>query len=194
MKHTMKNTLIAAAVAACAVSAPALAAPSKSGALGTSSAAMPTSEYVNVQLAIADVGGGFDTGVTLVGTFGMPLPDLHPNVAFEAEVTKSLIKPEYNWFGNKMEVDYYSLAGYGVYNIRGSDKVNFRVRAGLAYDHVTVDIPTWVGTQSASDSNIGLTIGGGVTVKLAPNMNFIGEYTNIDSDIDHFSAGLQIKF
>lgn len=186
MKNS-KNSLIAAAiVAACAVSAPALAAPSKSAA--------SSAQYLGAQLAIADVSGAFDSGIAFVGTFGMPLPQVNPNVAFEAELTKSIANPEYNWGGSTLELDYYTLGGYGVYNIPASEQINFRVRVGLAYEHITVDYPTWTGTSSVSDSEIGLSVGAGITVKLQSNMNFIAEYTNLDSDIDHLSAGLQFKF
>lgn len=150
-------------------------------------------EYTSAQLAISDVGGGYDNGISFVGTFGMPLPQIHKNVAFEAELSKALIKPEYIWFGTRYDVDYYSLGGYCVFSVPATVQLNFRLRLGLAYSHETWE--TW--GFSGSDSDVGLTLGAGVTFALQKNMNLIAEYTTIDNnmgDIDHLSAGLQFKF
>lgn len=179
----MKKSLIAAAVlSASAIAAPALAAPATGG------------QYFGVQAAISDVGGAFDSGLSFVGTYGMPLPQVDPHVAFEAELSKSLINPEYNAFGWNGEASYWTLAGYGVYNIPANQNINIRLRGGLAYERITFKDPTWLGTINSSYSELGLSVGLGVTVKMGSGMNFIAEYTDIDGDISHLSAGVQVNF
>ena len=144
-------------------------------------------DYVNAQLAIADV-DGFSDGLAVVASYGIPMRDVHKNFSVEGEFTFTLIDPD----RPGIEVSYFTLAGYGVYTHPVDDNFKLRGRLGLLYEDVDVTLP---GTGiSASDGDIGLSFGFGVTYKLDKQMNLIAEYTIIESDISHLSAGIQYRF
>lgn len=150
--------------------------------------------YINAQLALPDV-TGFSGGLGIVAAYGMPMSKLIPaapqNINFEAEFTSTLLsKPSVNVLGTKLEANVTTFAGYGVFNHQVAPEVTLRARAGLLYESVSID--TVFG--SASDSDIGLSFGVGMVYKLAGNMDFIAEYTIIESDVANLSAGVQFKY
>lgn len=159
--------------------------------------------YASVQLGMADV-SGMDSGTAIIGTLGMPMPEVHKNFAFEAEITKALSKPKHTEsfsFGGqnytiKAEADYFTLAGYGVMTFPINPQVDLRGRIGLLYESVKVTIKDdFFGTSaSGSDSEIGLAFGFGGTYKLSSTRKVIVEFTQIESDITHLSAGVQFQF
>lgn len=149
------------------------------------SAHAASGNYASVQMAIADV-DWFSDGLTLVGTYGIPLA---PNFAFEAELTKSLDNPDHR---DGWELDYWTIGGYGVASIPLSREFSLRGRLGLIYERVTIE-DTWFG-GSVSESDTGLSFGFGATYKVSPALSIIGEYTFIESDISHLSAGVRFHF
>ncbi len=146
--------------------------------------------YINAQLALPDV-TGFSGGLGVVAAYGMPMSKLIPaapqNINFEAEFTTTLLsKPSSGPF----EANITTFAGYGVFNHQVAPEVTFRARAGLLYESVSID----TSFGSASDTDIGLSFGLGIVYKLAGNMDFIAEYTIIESDVANLSAGVQFKY
>ncbi|MBI3562281.1 MAG: outer membrane beta-barrel protein [Gammaproteobacteria bacterium] len=162
-------------------------------ALSSSFVLAAPGDYLNAQLAISDV-TGFNSGLSLAATYGHPLASVHKNLSFEAEFTSSVTKPETNdFFLGKINVSYYTLAGYGVYAQPINDKLGIRGRIGVLYEHVTVSQGGFSGF-SGSGTDTGISLGGGITYAIDNKMNFIAEYTIIESDISHLSAGIQYKF
>lgn len=164
------------------------------GAISSANAA----EYASLQLGMSDV-TGLNNGSALIGTLGIPMPHVGPHFSFEGEFTKALGKPEVSyvdWFGDRIstEVDYWTLGGYGVLAIPLNNQFSLRGRIGLLYESLDVQFRDtgWApGNFTVSDSDLGLSYGFGLTYKTSSTMKFIAEYTQIESDISHLSAGVQ---
>ena len=156
-----------------------------------SSANAAAGDYLNAQLAIADV-DGYDEGIAGVVTYGMPLPQVHRNFFVEGEFTMTLADPDAVINGTSVEISYFTLGAYAVYAHPLSDSVKLRGRAGLLY--YDTDVSTTGSGIRASDDGLELTYGIGATFNVAQNMDVIAEYTVIESDISHISAGVQYRF
>ena len=148
-------------------------------------------DYVNAQLAIADV-DGFSDGTAIVATYGIPMPHIDKHFSTEAEFTTTLTDPDTSVAGINVDASYFTLAGYAVYTYPVNEKFDLRGRAGLLYEDVDVSASA-VGVK-ASDDDFGLSFGFGVTYDIGKRMNVIAEYTVIESDITHLSAGIQYTF
>lgn len=155
-----------------------------SGAAG----AEPFNRYFTAQGALADV-DGYDSGIAGVFTYGLRVPEMHKNFSVEGEFTKTFVEPEGKVGGTTWEVSYYTLGGYGVYSHPLNEKFHLRGRLGVLYENVEVSSPA----SSKSEDDFKLSFGVGMTVSLSTESRFILEYTVIDSDINHISAGLQFK-
>lgn len=149
--------------------------------------AQPFNRYFAAQGALASVDGGYDNGISGVFTYGVRVPEMHKNFSVETEFTTTILKPEKNGSGPGAgtEVSYYTLAGYGVYSHPLNNKFHFRGRLGILYEDVEAG--------GASDDDVGLSFGIGFTANMSKTSRFILEYTVIESDITHLSAGLQFK-
>ena len=145
--------------------------------------------YFGAQLALADV-DGFDDGLSLVGTLGFPADHLAPNLSFEAELGMSMSDPDRSFAGQTLEASYWYLAGFGVYSLPLNNNFELRGKLGLGYIDVEVDTP--IGTFS--DDDIEAMFGLGLIIPMNNTMRFITEYTHVESDIDHLSAGVQFDF
>ena len=146
-------------------------------------------DYMNLQLGIADV-DGFDEGFVAIGTLGRPLPNINKNFSVEGEFTTTIMDPDTTIAGNSVEVSYFTLGGYGVYTLPLNQYTNLRGRAGIIYYDTDVSGPGFGG----SDDGFELSVGFGVTYDLNKKMDLIAEYTIIESDISHLSAGIQYRF
>jgi len=158
-------------------------------AFATAQAQTPQEQYAKIQLAIADV-DGFDNGLALVGTYGLKMPQVHPNFSFEGELTTTISDPETSFFGTTLKASYYTLAGYGVYTHQATPKLALFGRAGLLYEDVSIDTPF----GSGSSSDFGLSFGVGANVAMQRNLDFTAGLTIIESDINHISAGVNYRF
>ncbi len=150
--------------------------------------AQPYNRYTTFQAAMADV-DGYDAGIAGVATYGIRVPEMHKNFAVETEFTMTFIEPEGKRAGTTYEVSYYTLGAYGVYAHPVSEKFHVRGRLGILYEDVEVSAPGY----SASDDDFELSYGLGITVGLSNSSRFILEYTVLESDINHISAGMQFK-
>lgn len=148
-------------------------------------------DYLNLQLGISDV-DGFSDGLAAIGTFGRPVPNVHENFSVEGEVTTTIVDPDTVVSGNTVEVSYFTLGAYGVYTLPLNPYTSLRGRAGLVYYDTDVS-RSGPGTQG-SDDGIDLSVGFGVTYNLNTQMDLIAEYTIVESDISHLSAGIQYRF
>lgn len=158
-------------------------------ASGTSQA--EPGDYMNLQLGIADV-DGFDEGLVAIGTLGRPLPNINKNFSVEGEFSTTILDPDTTIAGNSIEVSYFTLGGYGVYTLPLNQYMNLRGRAGIIYydTDVSVNGPGYRG----SDDGFELSVGFGMTYDINKKMDFIAEYTIIESDISHLSAGIHYRF
>lgn len=177
----MKKTLMAlGTMAALTAGGPALAAD------GTYASASP---YFGAQLGIADV-DGFDEGLMVAGTLGLPADHMVPNLAFEAELGMSLVDPERDVVGGTVEISYWYLAGFGVYNVPLNGDFKLRGKLGMGYLDAEADGPG----GSASDSDLELMYGVGLSIPLRGDLRGLVEYTHVESDLGQLSAGVQFNF
>ncbi len=150
----------------------------------------------NAQIVLPSV-TGFSGGMGVALGYEMPMPDVNPNFSIEGEFTKSLSSPDNSGF----EISYYTLAGYAKYSHPINAKLDVFGRVGLLYESVEMDYayPCLVGftfttcSASASETDTGLSLGGGINYTLNPQMDFTAGYTIIESDINHLSAGIKFK-
>ena len=157
-------------------------------------------QYLGAQLGLSDV-GAFDTGLAIIATYGLPvkslLPDLQlpdnvkDNLNLEAEFTTNVLSPA---SAGSLEATVHTFGGYGVFSFPASPELSIRARAGLVLALISVDFNFFGSTGSASDTNINLSFGGGITYKLSDKMNFVAEYTILDSDVANLSGGVQLRF
>ena len=152
---------------------------------------------MGAQLAIADA-DGLDTGLALVLTGIFPMPQVHPAFTVEAEFTTTVSNPEDSQstpFGTiSAELSYFTLAGYGVWNHPVSPTIKLKGRIGLLYESLEVDFKSPFGNGSDDDTDIGLSYGFGAVFDIKQSIDIIAEYTVIESDISHISAGVQWSF
>ncbi len=146
--------------------------------------------YFAAQGALADV-DGFDEGLALTATVGMPAGTAAPNLAFEGELGLSLIDPQRDTVAGDVEASYWYLAGFGVYNLPLNNGWALRGRLGIGYLDTEVRSP---GGNVADDSDLEAMLGVGMTIPVNSTMRFITEYTRIEADIGHLSAGVQFDF
>jgi hypothetical protein len=148
-------------------------------------------DYTNLQLGISDV-DGYDEGFVAIGTFGRPVPSVHENFSVEGELTTTIADPDTTVAGTGVEISYFTLGAYGVYTHPVNNYLNLRGRAGLVY--YDTDVSTTGAGIRGSDDGIELSAGFGVTYDLNKKVDLIAEYTIIESDISHLSAGIQYRF
>lgn len=159
-------------------------------------------DYATAQVAISDVNSAFDNGLSLVLTGGKDLMKSRTGMGFsiEGEFTKSIVNPEYDYrwstWNDTLEIDYYTLGGYGVVSFPLTPQFALRGKAGLLYKDVDWDMTDFRdGTvRTYNDDGIEFTAGAGAVFKVSSALNLIAEYTVIDENIDHLSAGAQFRF
>lgn len=150
--------------------------------------AQPYNRYTTFQGALADV-DGYDSGIAGVATYGIRVPEMHKNFSVETEFSMTFFEPDAKVGGTTYEASYYTLGGYGVYSHPVSEKFHVRGRLGVLYEDVEVSSAA----GGTSDDGFELTFGAGITIGLSKTSRFILEYTVIESDINHISAGMQFK-
>jgi len=101
--------------------------------VGSISSANAEGNYLNLQLGISDI-AGYSSGSALIGTLGIPMPEMNPWFSIEGEFTKALGKPEFRWGTAYAEIDYWTLGGYGVIGYPVNDQLTLRGRLGLVYN------------------------------------------------------------
>jgi len=146
-------------------------------------------DYVGAQLGISDI-DGFDNGLALIVNAGKELREV-PGLALEGEFTTTITSPEAEVAGVDAEASYWTLAGYGVYAFPVTQQFAVRGRLGALYENVDVEVS---GGSDESDNEFGLSLGVGASFAMSQRMNVVAEYTRIEEDINHLSAGVQFRF
>ena len=148
-------------------------------------------------MAMADVsfyaGGGFayeavpDThgtsagmGVVLRG--GINLDNVLKNFAAEAEMTRSVIDPE---FGN-VDQDILTMAAYAVYSIDIGEKFYVKPRFGLIFPNL--------GDNVVNSRNVTFSSGIGGGYRIIDSMNMYVDYTILGEGITNYGAGIEYHF
>lgn len=156
---------------------------------GISTCAVAQERYFNAGIGIADV-DGFDDGLVVIGGYGARIPEVSKNFFVEGEVTATLSDPD----APAGDLSYYTFAGYGTYALPVSQAVDLRGRAGLLYYDADVSGSTGGTGFSEDDDGLELSYGIGVTVEVNTQVEVLVDYTQIESDITHLSAGVQYNF
>lgn len=142
-------------------------------------------DYVSGQLVWADV-DDFDEALALALTAGK---NIAPNFYVEGELTTTLSEAEAKGNGGDIELTYWTFGAYGVYALPVGQ--NFALRGRLGGVYINADDE---GGDADLDDELNVSFGVGGIYDLSPRLNVIAEYTRMDEDINHISAGLQLKF
>jgi len=149
------------------------------------------------QLAFSDV-SGLNTGLAAVLTGIFPMPEVHPEFTVEGEFTTTVNNPDDSQsspFGKiSVELSYYTLAGYGVWNHKVTPTVTFKARVGLLYENLKEKSTVFGFSSTNTDTNIEVSYGVGAVFDIKKNFDIIAEYTVIENDISHLGAGVQWYF
>jgi hypothetical protein len=151
--------------------------------------------YGSAQLGISDV-DGFDNGLVLVLNGGMGLtPERRGGFSVEGEITTTISEPEIKVSNGSADLSYYTIAGYGVYTIPATQNFDVRARLGLLYENLDVNTSGQLSGVSIDDGDdFSPSFGVGASYRITKTLSGIAEYTYIEQDINHFSAGVQIRF
>ncbi|MFA5529112.1 MAG: outer membrane beta-barrel protein [Thiohalomonadaceae bacterium] len=142
-------------------------------------------DYFTGQLVWADV-DDFDEALALALTAGK---NIAPNFYLEGELTTTISDAEAEGAGDDIELSYWSFGAYGVYALPlGQD---FALRGRLGGVYISADDE---GGDSGLDDEFNVSFGVGGIYDLTPRLNLVAEYTRMDEDINHLSAGVQFKF
>lgn len=131
--------------------------------------------------AVPDV-SGTEAGMGVVLRGGINLGDVLKNFAAEAEITKSLIDPE---FGNR-DQDILTMAAYAVYNINIGEKFYVKPRFGVVFPNLGDDV------VNSRDVTFSSSIGGGY--RIIESMNMYVDYTVLGEGITNYGAGIEYRF
>lgn len=142
-------------------------------------------DYVNLQLGISDV-DGFSNGLAVIGTIGRPVPNVHENFSVEGEFSATILSPD----TPTVDASYFTLGAYGVYSYPLDQYTALRGRAGMVYSDSDFSGAGFSGSHGGFEISVGI----GATYNLNRQMDLIAEYTIVESDITHLSAGIQYHF
>ena len=141
--------------------------------------------YAGGGIAFEAVPKHHDFGMGIVLRGGMTLDSVLDNFAVEAEFTKSLLDPKYDYgFGNE-KINVTTLATYAVYRIPITDKIYVKPRFGLIFPNLGDD-------TNSRDVTFSSGIGGGFTVM--EHLDVYVDYTVIGEGITNYAAGVEYHF
>lgn len=152
-----------------------------------------------------DTYGGVKTGFMLISTSGVEdiIPiglnygyEIKKNISIEGEFNYGLLGGKWTPIAGASSIDFkiWTLAGYAVYRYDLDPKIYLKGKAGLLYENVTASTTFGGTTYSATDSDIGLSLGGGAGFKLDSKTSMEAELTIIETDIKYLSFGVIRKF
>jgi hypothetical protein len=147
----------------------------------------PIVDYVTGQLVWSDI-EDFDEALALAIAAGKTFT---PNFSVEGEITTTLSAAEAEGDNGDTEVTYWTAGVYGVYVLPVGQNFALRGRLGGLYRDAEVDNG---GDSDLDDDEFGVSFGVGGLYDLSSRLNVVAEYTRIDDDINHISAGVQLKF
>ena len=123
-------------------------------------------------------------GVVLRG--GMTLDFVLENFGVEAEITKSVIDPKFDYGFGSEKLNVTTLATYAVYRIPITDKIYVKPRFGIIFPNLGDDF------VNSRDVTFSSGIGGGFTVM--NHLDVYVDYTVIGEGITNYAAGVEYHF
>lgn len=193
----MKRTLLTSVVAATAIFGASFASAQNSSVTDGTFDNMKERSYAQLKVGFADVGLD-DSALTLTGTYGLELPNVHPMLSFEADMLLTLADGESefkNIYGSTtVEASVFGLGGYlvGSYDELQVENLVPYVRVGLAYTSAEVEASNSVASASGDDSSIGLGLGIGARYQVADRIEILAEYNS--TDVDVMNIGVHYEF
>lgn len=156
------------------------------GMLATAPAAAAQNPmYMGGGIAIQSVTNA-DDGVAGVFRVGAKLDEMTGGFGVEGEITHSLIDPQVG--PNDRDLTITTLGGYGVYTVPlPNQRVSLRGRLGLVWEELDPE-------GGGSDTEMELSWGLGGEYRHSSTLSSFVEYTRIESDVSHLSAGVQVHF
>lgn len=130
---------------------------------------------------------GVSMGTAIVLRGGMNLPMVLEGFGAEAELTKSVINPEYDYGWASSDVSVLTLAAYAVYTIPLGEKFYVKPRFGIILPNLGDD-------QSVNSRDITFSSGIGGGFKVMKNMNIYVDYTVLGEFVTNYGAGVEYHF
>lgn len=125
---------------------------------------------------------------------------LMPELAIQAEVSSTVGYPEQEVF-NSSDVsvgftDFYALGAglYAAYQYSLGERFFVRGRLGAVYASIEEETCISGDCDTATDSSVELSYGGGGGVVLMPSLNLVAEWTQIGTDVGHGGFTLEYAF
>ena len=141
---------------------------------------------------------GLSMGTALVLRGGMNLNQVLEGFAVEAELSKSVIHPEYSFVGSgSKKINVLTMAGYAVYRIKIMDNLYVKPRFGLILPNLgdnNKDVygggdNGWVNSRDITFSS---GIGAGYTVM--EHLDVYVDYTVMGESVTNYGAGVEWHF
>lgn len=140
--------------------------------------------YVGSALVVEAVPKHEDNGVGLLIKAGKKLDAVMKNLGVEAEMTASLMDPEFN--GKK--ADILTLATYVTYDIE-VPKIPLTVRPRFG-----VIAPNLGDNESVHSRNLGLSTGLLAAYRITPHVSLFIDYTNLGEKVNNYGLGAEFNF
>ncbi|MCJ7765585.1 MAG: porin family protein [Thiovulaceae bacterium] len=135
--------------------------------------------------AVPDV-NDWKMGTALVLRGGLTLDSVLKNFAVEAELTKSIIDPKFDFTNGTDNANVATLAAYAVYRIPIVDNFYVKPRFGLILPNLGDDV------VNSRDVTFSSGIGAGYTVM--DQMDVYVDYTVLGESITNYGAGVEWHF
>ena len=159
------------------------------GLLGSGTAAAAANPvYVGGGLAVQSATNHED-GIALSVKGGVKVDHISPGLAFEGELTQSLINPERDTFqGGNGDTSFTTLGGYAAYSVPlPNRRISLRGRVGVVWENID---PDWAG----SDDELHFSWGAGAEYRISSEFSTYAEYTRIESDLGQLTGGVLVHF
>jgi len=132
-------------------------------------------------MTINDKKGDSGLGMSLRG--GLALDDVLKGFGVQVEINNSLIDPETR---NNVDIEVMTTALYTTYDISiPNSAVTLRPKIGAILPNMKDDIDS---------RDLILSSGFGMTYGLRSDLRLYADYTVLGSGVNHYSAGLEVKF
>lgn len=153
---------------------------------GAAAAANPV--YMGGGLAVQSA-TGHDDGLGLSVKGGVKVDEISPGLAFEGELSQSLMHPERDGFrGGTGDTSFTTLGGYAAYSVPFPDRrISIRGRVGLVWENINPD-------GAGSEDELHISWGAGGEYRVSSELSTYMEYTRIESDMGQLTGGVLVHF
>ena len=141
--------------------------------------------YAGGGIALEMVPKDIDMGAALVLRGGMTLDSVFENFAVEAELSKSIVDPKFDYGFGTIKQKVTTFATYAVYRIDINEKIYVKPRFGLALPNIGDD---------TNSRNIAFSAGVGGAYTVMDHMDVYVDYTIVSEGISNFGGGVEWHF